>query len=394
MADGGEDGATPLTGQTFSITIAARPVLAIGGGAPAHVEDADATVVAPNLTLSDADSANLTGATVTITDRVAGDVLGFTDQNGITGSYNTGTGVLTLTGTATLASYQAALRSITYSTTNDNPATGAGNADRVISFTVTDGALNSTAQSQTVGVTNANDAPVLDATQSPALTGIAEDLDAPTNGSTANSTLVSALLGGMSDVDTGALQGLAVTAVSAQITLWYSLDGGTTWTQVPAVTAGAALLLQSDARLYVQPAANLNGTIADALTVRAWDRTSGTNGGTADTTTNGGGTAFFSTPTDTGLRDDLRGQRRAGPHRARPAFAGVRRTLGESRSQASRSPTFEALGSRRRDPGPCPSRAGRSPRRAVEGRHGRRHCHRATLTGTLADINSFVAANG
>jgi len=388
VADGGEDGATPLTGQTFSITIAARPVLAIGGGAPAHVEDADATVVAPNLTLSDADSANLTGATVTITDRVAGDVLGFTDQNGITGSYNTGTGVLTLTGTATLASYQAALRSITYSTTNDNPATGAGNADRVISFTVTDGALNSTAQSQTVGVTNANDAPVLDATQSPALTGIAEDLDAPTNGSTANSTLVSALLGGMSDVDTGALQGLAVTAVSAQITLWYSLDGGTTWTQVPAVTAGAALLLQSDARLYVQPAANLNGTIADALTVRAWDRTSGTNGGTADTTTNGGGTAF-SNATDT-VSVTISAVNDA-PVLTVPGAIAVTEDLASALTGISIADVDAGAGA------VTLTLSVPSGTLAATGGGGVTVGGTATaltLTGTLADINAFVAANG
>ncbi|WP_029032236.1 DUF4347 domain-containing protein, partial [Salinarimonas rosea] len=298
VGDAGEDGAAPLTGQTFTITIAARPVLAIGGGTPAHAEDGAATQIAPNLTVSDADSPNLTGATVSITDFVTGDVLGFTNQNGIIGSYNGTTGVLTLSGTASVADYQTALRSIAYSTTNANPATGAGNGDRVISFTVTDGTLNSTAQSQTVGVSNTNDAPTLDATQSPSLTGIDEDLGAPTNGSTANSTLVSAILGGAADVDTGALQGIAITGTSAQGTLWYSIDGGTTWTQVPAVSGNAALLLHADARLYFQPAANINGVLGDALTFRAWDRTSGTNGGTADTTTNGAGTAF-STATDT-----------------------------------------------------------------------------------------------
>ena len=36
-------------------------------------------------------------------------MLGFVNQNGITGSYNAATGVLTLTGTATVAQYQAAL---------------------------------------------------------------------------------------------------------------------------------------------------------------------------------------------------------------------------------------------------------------------------------------------
>ena len=51
----------------------------------------------------------------------AGDTLNFTNQNGITGSYDGGTGVLTLTGTDTLAHYQAALRSITFSSARDNP---------------------------------------------------------------------------------------------------------------------------------------------------------------------------------------------------------------------------------------------------------------------------------
>ena len=48
-------------------------------------------------------------------------MLGFTNQNGITGSYNAATGVLTLTGSATLANYQAALRSVTYSNTQRQP---------------------------------------------------------------------------------------------------------------------------------------------------------------------------------------------------------------------------------------------------------------------------------
>jgi len=299
VADGSEDGAAALTGQTFSISVAERPVVAVGGGSPAHTEDGGATAIAPNLTITDGDSANMAGATVTITDFVSSDVLGFTNQNGITGSFNATTGVLTLTGTASRADYQTALRSITYGTTSDNPATGAGNANRVIEFRVNDGVLQSAAGTNaTVAVANANDAPELDANQSPSLAGISEDTGAPANGSTAGSTLVSALTGGTIDVDSGALQGVAITGTSDQGTLWYSTDGGTTWTQVPAVSGGAALLLHNDARLYFQPNANVSGTIADAITFRAWDRTSGSNGGTADTTANGGGTAF-STSTDT-----------------------------------------------------------------------------------------------
>ena len=69
---------------------------------------------------------------------------------------------------------------------------------------------------------------------------------------------------------------------------------------IGTVSAGdAARLLADDGntRLYFSPAANFNGTVANALTIRGWDRTTGTNGATASTTTNGGTTAF-STATD------------------------------------------------------------------------------------------------
>ena len=48
-------------------------------------------------------------------------------------------GVLTLTGTATVAQYQAALRSVQYDNTSDNPNTAA----RTVTFVVNDGALGS-----------------------------------------------------------------------------------------------------------------------------------------------------------------------------------------------------------------------------------------------------------
>ena len=58
------------------------------------------------------------------------DELDFTDQNGITGTYDSGTGVLTLTGTSSVANYQAALRSVTYENSSDDPST----ATRTVSF--------------------------------------------------------------------------------------------------------------------------------------------------------------------------------------------------------------------------------------------------------------------
>jgi VCBS repeat-containing protein len=303
LADGGEDGAQPVTGQSFVLSVAMRPVVTIGGGSPAHAEDGAATAIAPNLSLADDDSANLAGATVTVTDLVAGDLLGFTDQAGIAGSFDAATGVLTLTGTASRTAYEAALRSVTYRSSDDNPATGAGNADRVIEFRVTDGTLQSLAGiGQTVAVTNANDAPSLDATQLPMLSGIAEDAAAPLAGSTAGSTLVASLLGGAADADTGALQGLAITGVSALGSLHYSTDGGASWTQVTATLSNAnALLLAADARIAFVTEAERNGSIAEAITFRAWDRSTGSNGALAAITATGGGTAFSADADSAGI---------------------------------------------------------------------------------------------
>ena len=77
---------------------------------------------------------SLSGATVSIgAGFVAGqDVLAFTPQSGITGAYDAATGVLTLTGAASAAAYQAALRSVTYA----NTAGGAAStANRTVTFT-------------------------------------------------------------------------------------------------------------------------------------------------------------------------------------------------------------------------------------------------------------------
>ncbi len=76
-----------------------------------YTEQGTAAVLDSGLTLTDADNTTLAGATVSITSGLfAGDTLNFTNQNGITGSYDSGTGVLTLTGSASVADYQTALR--------------------------------------------------------------------------------------------------------------------------------------------------------------------------------------------------------------------------------------------------------------------------------------------
>jgi serralysin len=96
------------------------------------------------------------------------------------------------------------------------------------------------------------------------------------------------------------LLGIAVTAADATNGSWfYSTDNGSNWTALGSVSGSSARLLAADAntRLYFQPNADYNGTIASAITFRAWDQTTGSNGSLADASTNGGSTAF-STATD------------------------------------------------------------------------------------------------
>jgi hypothetical protein len=68
-------------------------------------------------------------------------------QAGISGFYNIATGVLTLSGTASVANYQSALDSITYSFSpaNGNPTGGGGQTTRTISWVVNDGTNSSSA---------------------------------------------------------------------------------------------------------------------------------------------------------------------------------------------------------------------------------------------------------
>ncbi len=134
------------------------------GYAPSvFTENGGPAVVNARITLSDVDSATLSGATVKIAGNFASgeDVLNFTTQGGITGTYDAQTGVLTLSGTASLADYQAVLRSATYENTSESPS----GLPRTIEFQVNDGAAEHAASNVvavTVNVTPVNDAPVLD----------------------------------------------------------------------------------------------------------------------------------------------------------------------------------------------------------------------------------------
>jgi hypothetical protein len=119
------DGTANSNTATRTITVAAvndAPVVTMTASALAFTEGNGATAVDAGLTVTDADSANLASATVAITANfVTGEDCWLRRQNGITGSFNATTGVLTLSGSATVANYQTALRSVTYANGSTNP---------------------------------------------------------------------------------------------------------------------------------------------------------------------------------------------------------------------------------------------------------------------------------
>ncbi|BDI17424.1 hypothetical protein ANSO36C_32260 [Nostoc cf. commune SO-36] len=160
------DGTANSTAVTHDINITGvndAPVAAATNSVLAYIENAT-TAIDSGITVSDIDSPTLTSATVSITSGFisAQDTLAFTSKNGITGSYDSSTGVLTLTGSSSVANYQAALRSITYSNSSDNPSL----TPRTVSFIVNDGTANSTAVTRDINITGVNDAPVAAATNS------------------------------------------------------------------------------------------------------------------------------------------------------------------------------------------------------------------------------------
>ena len=138
------------------VLLSAAPVVTTTGSALAYTEHDGAVVIDVGLSVSDADSTDLVSATIAISAYVSGqDVLSFTNQLGIAGSWDPDAGVLSLTGTALVADYQTALKSVKYTNTSHAPST----ATRTVSFIASDDTAPSTPATRDVTVAGVNDAP-------------------------------------------------------------------------------------------------------------------------------------------------------------------------------------------------------------------------------------------
>jgi hypothetical protein len=179
-------------------------------------------------------------------------------------------------------------------TTSDGGNTGAG------------GALTDTDTVNLV-INAVNDAPVL-ADTALSLPALAQgSTTVPPDGATTTlGVAVSSLLGGVTDADTAALQGIAITAINSGGKLYY-MSNSNVWTEITgggsAVSASNAFLIASygttNRLVFVPTSSTFNGNISDAFTFRAWDKTITTTGGVYKDTTINGGITEFSAATDT-----------------------------------------------------------------------------------------------
>lgn len=194
------DGSSQSTAKSRSIIITPvddAPILsAIESANLAYSEGGAVATITSTLNVAD-DDTNLTGATVQITGNLApDDILSYVTANGITGSYDAGTGTMTLTGTTTVANYRSSLRAVKFSNSNNNDPSS---LTRTLSFQVTDAFASSNIVTRDITFTAVNDKPVLSGIEAAPLSYTEEQGDTPLSSTIAisdvdNTTLASATI--------------------------------------------------------------------------------------------------------------------------------------------------------------------------------------------------------
>ncbi|KAB1088260.1 tandem-95 repeat protein [Neorhizobium galegae] len=168
--------------STASLTIAITgtndaTVVDLNGAAAGNGTATNATEQTPQqfawqASLADVDSSTLQSMTVTLAHNLDGasetlflNATATTAAAGLNVGYNSATGVLSITGSASIGTYETILKNIVYQDNSDNPDTS---VDRTLTVVVNDGVSDSAPQVATVHMIAINDAPVLAGT----LTGV------------------------------------------------------------------------------------------------------------------------------------------------------------------------------------------------------------------------------
>ena len=268
----------PSNAQTsemrFDIVIISEndpPVLSGWGGTLSYTENDPGTVLSNHVSITDVDDLNIEKAVITIAENYQSeeDFLLFSQTSHISSHWETATGELILSGTASLEDYENAIASIQYKNLSDHPSV----QQRTVSCMINDGYANSQTISQTVSIIAVNDRPVL-SDLNYTLTSISED-----HYTSAGDTISNLLsISGISDPDGSPVTAIVVTSVDNSAGVWqYSFDNGVSWINFTPLS-NEMVYLNTNARLLGNtqtirfvPDANFNGT--SFFTFRLWDKT-------------------------------------------------------------------------------------------------------------------------
>ena len=142
------DGVNTSAAATSKVSVSRLPPVVTAGASVTYVAGATPVALDAGLSVTDAAAVSLSAATVSISAGfVQGDALSIgSPQTGITSAYNAATGVLTLSGAASLAAYRTELDSVTYASPH------ATNSSRTITWSVNDGVNTSALATSHVSV--------------------------------------------------------------------------------------------------------------------------------------------------------------------------------------------------------------------------------------------------
>lgn len=254
----------------------------------ADLEKSPATPITSTVKITDLQSATLQSATIQLAPNYfqGEDLLSFADTATIKGSWNSATGTLTLSGIDSVANYQAALASVTYQNSSNNPHT----AIRRFQFNVDDGISKSATAYRYFSIVPLNDAPTIVA---PSAQSTIEQVDKTISGlSFADVDAGNAI----ETVTLGVNQGIVTlaTGVSGGLTAGQISGNGTNSVTITAPLAAINATVGAPAGLIYSPAAKYSG--GDTLLIGINDNGNTGAGGALSATTTVGITIVPVTP--------------------------------------------------------------------------------------------------
>jgi hypothetical protein len=145
---------SPSVTENVNVFASQPPVIQVNDSSSLSYQVNSAPIAIMSQALvTDADSTNLSSMTIQISSgfQMGHDVLSFANQLGITGSFNSTTGILTLTGSSYVGNYRTALRAVKFNTTGSSVST----APRTFTVIATDSSgVPSAAVTRNLTVTN------------------------------------------------------------------------------------------------------------------------------------------------------------------------------------------------------------------------------------------------